>query len=98
MYRIKVKSLKNQVFAKSTNIYIYTLLTNLGEINLCIAKSNIEKLNILNYINYPFYIILMKKVTSTISINDHFEISTDEHTLDMECDSSCCIQKSLYAK
>lgn len=69
----------------------YNLFTEKKEIILNISKKDTEKKLILEYIKPPFFILTYKNINNEISINDSFEISSNEATLDLECESSCGI-------
>ena len=68
---------------------LYELLTDNKEIELSISKENIEKSFMLDYIKCPFFILSYKDIDNEITIEDSFEISTEEATLDLECQATC---------
>lgn len=71
------------------NIIKYKLLTKNKEIEVNISKNNIEKSFILEYIKCPFFILSYKNIENKINIDDSFEISNEESTLDLECQATC---------
>ena len=74
---------------KKGTIFKYKLFTENRIIILNISKTNIEKITILKYIKSPFFILSYKNIDNEIKVNDSFEISNDEKTLSLECQSSC---------
>jgi hypothetical protein len=74
----------------------YKLFTEKKEILLNVSKKNNEKVLILEYIKTPFFILIYKSIDNKISIEDSFEISNNEMTLDLECQSSCGLNISKH--
>lgn len=87
----KYKIEKIKLINKNANIIKYKLSTRAKEIILNISKENNSKIMMLEFMKTPFYILTYKKIDNEIKINDSFEISNDEVTLELECQATCGI-------
>ncbi|XPV69691.1 MAG: hypothetical protein ACNI25_03760 [Halarcobacter sp.] len=97
MYKIKVYSLKkDSSFINSSSKYL--LNTNKGFIDLYVSNENIEKKCLIEFAKCPFFIIIKKNITKKILSDEHFEISNDETTINLEITTGCSIAKTKNKK
>lgn len=61
---------------------------------LNISNKDSEKISILEYLKCPFFILSFNDIEDEIKVEDSFEISNDEFTLNLECEASCGLRKS----
>lgn len=87
--RFKVKRIELLKTAKNSDIVKYKLYTEKKRVILNISKKDFEKITILKYIKCPFFILSYANIDNEIKIGNSFEISSDDLTLNLECETSC---------